>query len=606
MPGFQRHLLHFGHRVGHQFGHRHIGVANAVDERGVGTIFQQPAHQVGQQRFVRAHGRVDAAGPRQLAVGNAARDLVIQRLAHAVQALEFVLAAVVVVAGHVVNAGDGLCVVGGKLRVNGVGCGQQLACAGQVRHIGVNLARVHRVALVAVELGALDLAVPVSALDQPDHQPVAAAPGQVDQVINHVRAALLVGLHHKADAVPALERWRKAQALQQVQRQLQPVGLFGVNVQADVVLARQQRELEQARQQLAHHAALLGAAVARVQRRQLDRNARPFMDAAPVRGLADGVDGLFVRRQVALGVLLGDGGFAQHVVGIAKAGFFQRAAVGQRFGNGLAGDELLAHELHGAVYALADQRLAALADQPRERRTQAFLAAGRGQLASQHQPPDGGVDEHRRRVAQVRMPVAPADLVSDQGVARSIVGNAQQCLGQAHQRHAFLAGERELLHQRLDAASVFFAAQAAHQPGSDRLNGGALRSVRDLRQLHQQRQAFFFGPVPGGGDGGAQVGLRQHVLRPVEERLGGMRWAGGQCGFVALVVFSRIGQAGCTLGCTQRRQPALHVFHVLQDGLLDQPVRRPALLGGGLADAGSERFINLEAERNCGHGLHLF
>ena len=330
------------------------------------------------------------------------------------------------------------------------------------------------------------------------------------------------------------------------------------------------------------------------------------MDAAPVRRLADGMDRLLVRRQVALGVLLGRGGFAQHVVGIAKAGFFQRAAVGQRFGNRLAGDKLLAHELHGAVHALADQRLAALADQARQRRTQAFLAAGGGQFAGQHQAPDGRVDEHRRRVAQVRMPVAPADLVANQRVARGVVGNAQQRFGQAHQRHAFLAGERKLLHQSLNAAGVFFAAQAVDQPGGDRFDGGTLRSVGRVRQLHQQRQAFFFGPVPGGGDGGAQVGLRQHVLRPVEERLGGMRWAGGQCGFVALVVFSRIGQAGCTLGCTQRRQPALHVFHVLQDGLLDQPVRRPALLGGGLADAGSERFINLEAERNCGHGLHLF
>ena len=210
VPGFPRNLPHLGHWVHHQFSHRHVGVANAVDKRGVGAVFQQPAHQVGQQRFVRADRRVDAAGPGQLAVGDAARDLVVQRLAHAVQALKFVLAAVVVVAGHVVNAGDGLGVVGGKLRVNGVGCGQQLACAGQVRHIGVNLARVHRVALVAVELGALDLAVPVSALDQPDHQPVVAAAGQIDDMVNHVRAALLVGLHHKTDAVPALERRRKA------------------------------------------------------------------------------------------------------------------------------------------------------------------------------------------------------------------------------------------------------------------------------------------------------------------------------------------------------------------------------------------------------------
>jgi hypothetical protein len=61
-----QHLLH---RVGHQLGDRHAGVADAVDERGVGAVFQQAAHQVGQQRLVVAHRRVDAAGPRQLALG---------------------------------------------------------------------------------------------------------------------------------------------------------------------------------------------------------------------------------------------------------------------------------------------------------------------------------------------------------------------------------------------------------------------------------------------------------------------------------------------------------------------------------------------------------
>ena len=606
MAGVTLGLPHFGHRVHHQFGHRHVGVANAVDERGVGTVFQQTAHQVGQQGFVRADRRVDAARPRQLAVGDAARDLVVQRLAHAVQALEFVLAAVVVVAGHVVNAGHGLRVVGGKLRIDRVGRGQQLARAGQVRHIGVYLAGVDRVAVQAIELRALDLAVPVSALDQPDHQPVAAAAAQVDQMVDHVRAALQVSLHHKTNAVPPLECRLEAQAFQQVQRQLQPVGLFGVDVQADVVLARQQRQLKQARQQLGHHAVALGAAVARVQRRQLDRNARPFMNAAPVRRLADGMNRLLVRRQVALGVLLGDGGFAQHVVGIAKTGFFQRPAVGQRFGDGLAGDELLAHELHGAVHALADQRLAALADQPGQRRGQAFLAAGRGQLAGQHQAPDGGVDKHRRRIAQVRMPVAPADLVADQRVARGVVGNAQQRFGQAHQRHAFLAGQRKFLHQRFDAASVLPATQAFHQPGGERFNGGALRRIRRVRQLHQQRQAFFLGPVPGGSDGGAQVGLRQHVLRPVEERRRGMRHAGRQRRIVRFFGFSQLGQSGCTQGCTQRRQTPFQAFDILQDRLLDEPVRRPALLGCGLPDAVSKRFVNFEAERDCGHGLHLF
>ena len=67
------------------------------------------------------------------------------------------------------------------------------------------------------------------------------------QVINDKRAALLVGLHHEADAVPAGQGRVEAQCFQQIQRDFQPVGLFGVDVQADVVLAAQQRQLAYAR-----------------------------------------------------------------------------------------------------------------------------------------------------------------------------------------------------------------------------------------------------------------------------------------------------------------------------------------------------------------------
>ena len=44
---------------------RHSGL-HAVDEGGVGAVLQQPAHQVGQQRLMRADGGIDAAGAVQL------------------------------------------------------------------------------------------------------------------------------------------------------------------------------------------------------------------------------------------------------------------------------------------------------------------------------------------------------------------------------------------------------------------------------------------------------------------------------------------------------------------------------------------------------------
>ncbi|MNF92002.1 hypothetical protein D3C84_746300 [compost metagenome] len=78
------------------------------------------------------------------------------------------------------------------------------------------------------------------------------------------------------------------------------------------------------------------------------------------------MDGLLVGGEIALGILLGQGRLAQHVVGVAEALALGAAGVGQRLGDGLAGDELLAHQPHRHVDALADQRLAALADQPLE------------------------------------------------------------------------------------------------------------------------------------------------------------------------------------------------------------------------------------------------
>src|SRR3546814_20409472 len=62
------------------------------------------------------------------------------------------------------DGGDGLRVVGGEHRVDRVGGVEQAPRAGLVGHIGIGLAREHQVAFDAVDLGALDLGVPVRAL----------------------------------------------------------------------------------------------------------------------------------------------------------------------------------------------------------------------------------------------------------------------------------------------------------------------------------------------------------------------------------------------------------------------------------------------------------
>ena len=78
--------------------------------------------------------------------------------------------------------------------------------------------------------------------------------------------------------------------------------------------------------------------------------------------------------------------------------------------------------------------------------------------------------------AHMRAPVALADLVADQRVARRAIGNAQQRFGEAHQRDAFLAGQRELVDQPFDAAARLLLAQRFDELRRQRLRFGWRRS----------------------------------------------------------------------------------------------------------------------------------
>ncbi len=56
-----RQLVHRAHRVGHDALDRLVLVDDAVHERRVGAVLEQPPHQVRQQVLVLAHRRIDAA-----------------------------------------------------------------------------------------------------------------------------------------------------------------------------------------------------------------------------------------------------------------------------------------------------------------------------------------------------------------------------------------------------------------------------------------------------------------------------------------------------------------------------------------------------------------
>ncbi|MNV07662.1 hypothetical protein D3C71_981050 [compost metagenome] len=125
------------------------------------------------------------------------------------------------------------------------------------------------------------------------------------------------------------------------------------------------------------------------------------------------MDRLLVRDHVRLCVGGGQGRFTEHVVGVAEAFVFELAGVGQRFGDGFAGDELFAHQAHRHVHAFADQRFAALTDNAVQRAGEVGFVVGRDQFAGKQQAPGGGIDEQRRATANVRVPVAVADFVAN-------------------------------------------------------------------------------------------------------------------------------------------------------------------------------------------------
>ena len=330
---------------------------------------------------MRAHRRIDAARPVQLVRPH---HLLIQRLTHAVQALEFIAAKGEIRPGHGVNGGQRVGIVGGKLREHRIARAEQFGGAGKVRHIGVQLAREHRKIAEPINLGALDLAVPIGALYQPHHDPPAAAAGQIDQPVDHQRAALAISLHHETQAIPARKVRRQRQRFQQIERQFQPVGFLGIDVETDAISLGQRRQRHHARQQFGHHPIELRAGIARVQGRQFDRDARAVKNPAPGRRRADGVDGMFVIGEIAIRIGHGGRGFAQHVIAVGKALRFQPAGALQRFLDGLAGDELIAHHLHRHVDAAADHRFAGARDEPGEHGAQPGFGKARRQLSGHH------------------------------------------------------------------------------------------------------------------------------------------------------------------------------------------------------------------------------
>ncbi len=414
------------------------------------------------------------------------------------QALE--LEAGRVVGSHLQDGGNGQGVVGGELRVEPRPAVEQRAGADEVGQVGGGLARIDRKAVEPALLRVLDLRVPVGALDEPHHHAEAALGGQRVDVLDHRERPLPVGLHREAEAVPAGEVGLAGHRVDHVERQFQPLGLFRVDGEVEIVALRPHREVANDRHQLGEDALAVGRRVARVERRQLHRNARTVGQRLVTGAPADGLDRVGVGFQVAPSVVGGAGALAQHVVGMAVALLLQRAGALQRVGDGLAEYEMAAEEAHGLARRMPHRRRADPLHQRRQDARRRFARpddAGR-----QAERPGGGCGQHPVLVALARRPAAGADLVLDQPVLRFGVRHAQERLGQHHQRQPFARRQAELAQEVLDAADAAASLADALDEAARRLVDGRL-VVRPAVRLAQERgNGLFVGGREGCGEGG--------------------------------------------------------------------------------------------------------
>ena len=418
-------------RVGDDFVDRLPLVDDAIDERGVGAVFEQPPHEIRQQILVTADRRVDPAWPVEMPGGEmlGSDDLLVERLPHAVQALKLPIPAI---AGHFENRRHGMRVVRRELRIKLSSMGEQPARAGEIGDVGRDLAGVDRITVQPALLGALDLAVPIGAFDQAHHQPPPAAPGKIGEPIDDGQGPLLISLDGEAEAIPAGEVRREHQPLDEVQREFEAVRFFRIDRKADAGLPRVTCQFEQARSQFAQYPVALRHLVTRVQGRQFYRDARSLGDVPAPSRKADRRDCMIISREVARGIGRGARRLTQHVVRVPEAVPLGLAGMPDRLFDRASDDELAAEDAHRRGHRLAHHRLARAGDKTAQSAAQiVFRRFGMQQATGQHQRPGRGVDKDRFGPAEVAFPIRLADLIADQPIDRLRIGHAQQGLGEA-------------------------------------------------------------------------------------------------------------------------------------------------------------------------------
>ena len=493
--GFMRHRLHRIQRASGDGFRRNGLIHDLVDEAAVRAVFQQAAHQIGQKIAMRAHGGIYPAAGLVFGMND-----VVQPLSHPVEPLEFKGRHV---GGHVQNGRDRMRVMGRELRIDTVGHPQQLARIGDIADIGGLLAREHRERGQAHHLGALDLGIPIGALDQTHHDLAVQLFGQRVKPVNHRAGAPPVGLHHHAKPVPAFQSRVLQHCLDHLQGERQTVCLFGVDVEAKTRRLGQARQGPHARNQFLHHTLALGHFIARMQGREFHRNAGIVADILGFCRSGDRRDRLGVGQMIAARVMFGARGLTQHVIAVGIGFAFQIAGAFHCGLDGFAQNELAAHFLHRAGHGRADHRFPQTLDRAAQLVGDAGLAVIQ-HPPCQHQRPGRGIHKAGGRMPQMLAPIRGRDLVFDQIIHRARIRHPQKRLGKAHQGDAFFGGKTVFRKEHLHQAGLGGTADGAHQIGPAGRDAGAVLGgqSRLFQQAFDQQGFVAQGVLINDGPGG--------------------------------------------------------------------------------------------------------
>ena len=208
------------------------------------------------------------------------------------------------------------------------------------------------------------------------------------------------------------------------------------------------REVEQARRELGQHALARHRLVARMQRRELDRDARPGGKRVVAGRRSDRVDRRRIGFEIARRVVRGARALAEHVERVAELAV--SAGARERLLDGLAHDEMRAEKPHGLPRRGPHRRPAEAPGEVLEDGLRGF--AGLHDAGRDAERPRRRRHQERARFGLVMRPVGSGELVLDQLVGGGRIRHPQQRFRQHHQGEALLGGERILAQEILDAA----------------------------------------------------------------------------------------------------------------------------------------------------------